>query len=198
MFKQVDCSVILLMEDYQLSQYIPRYGDRLSVVSYCRQMRMRQEPVADNSSVFVRLWERLANTRKPDKSLPVLGHKRSTRALEVGWADFNFREKRYKQVRQRSGGGTRHVVMDSHSLMSDVIDKAKELFFPQGRSTRGRLEDFTFELMDFGQEPVSNLSQTVSEVYDLTRLKLLRFYIFTRRRSHAEDAEGPDADETTG
>lgn len=57
----------------------------------------------------------------------------------------------------------------------------KELFFPNGISTKGPTEDFTFEVCDFKRNPIESL--TVGGLYEQTKLKLLRFYICTKEKS---------------
>ncbi|KAM9475207.1 uncharacterized protein Hap1MRO34_011056 isoform 1-T2 [Clarias gariepinus] len=55
----------------------------------------------------------------------------------------------------------------------------KDLFFPNGLSTKGSAEDFNFHVCDFKRNPIS-LGDIVGLLYEQTKLKLLRFYICTR------------------
>ncbi len=37
-FWQIDCEAVLSMDGSQLKEYIPEYGDRVSIVAFCRTM----------------------------------------------------------------------------------------------------------------------------------------------------------------
>lgn len=58
----------------------------------------------------------------------------------------------------------------------------EKIFFPKGVSKRGKLSDFTFELRDFSAQAIPNES-TVGDMYESTDVKMLRYYIFTKRKA---------------
>ena len=107
--------------------------------------------------------------------------KKSTRRVELGSMDYSMQYQSYKQVRQRVGGGVRHLTVDRNMRMSEVLQYALETFFPGGNSQRGSAEEFHVELKDFQGQDV-NLSRTVIDLYNDSKLKLMRVYLYTRRK----------------
>jgi len=63
--------------------------------------------------------------------------------------DYDRERYRLRQVRARGGGGTRSVILPKECSMSEVLDKGKNLFFPNERNKRGHVTDFEFSIMDF-------------------------------------------------
>ena len=74
-------------------------------------------------------------------------------------------------------------------VKADILHCAKEIFFPNGISKMGRLEDFEFDIKDFTQEVIKE-KQSVRDMYEKTRLPLIRFYLSTR----LPDLKGEDID----
>ncbi|KAI9541909.1 hypothetical protein NQZ68_026372 [Dissostichus eleginoides] len=58
---KMDSSVITLMTDDQLREYLPSYGDRLAVFGYCR--RKEKEPTSRKSKLFERLRGKLSRNK---------------------------------------------------------------------------------------------------------------------------------------
>ncbi|CAL8312655.1 unnamed protein product [Arctogadus glacialis] len=59
---KIDPNVLLLMNDDQLTEYLPSYGDRLAVLGYCRLKG--KNPVARKSKLFERLKAKVAKSIK--------------------------------------------------------------------------------------------------------------------------------------
>jgi len=76
--------------------------------------------------------------------------------------------------------------VDKMTIVAQILNIGKHLFFPNGRSTKGQAADFTFDVCDFKRNKIPP-DDTVARLYEQTRLKLLRFYICTK--------EGPSTDE---
>lgn len=86
-----------------------------------------------------------ATTTSSCNSKPTLrGNKnaeKKTRKIEFGW--LNYQDSMYKQVRRPNGGGTREIVVSKDDTVSSILEKGKTFFFfPNGTSTKGKLEDF--------------------------------------------------------
>lgn len=54
----------------------------------------------------------------------------------------------------------------------------KDLFFPKGISSKGRSESYTFKMCDFSQTTIS-LNITGNELYEQSKLRMLRLYLCT-------------------
>ncbi|XP_034048418.1 uncharacterized protein LOC117529683 [Thalassophryne amazonica] len=63
---------------------------------------------------------------------------------------------------------------------------AKGLFFPNGNSTKGPVEDFTFTICDFKRNQIP-MEDTVGNIYEQTKLRLLRFYLCSKEAEVDED-----------
>ena len=95
--------------------------------------------------------------------------------------DYDRERYRLRQVRARGGGGTRSVILPKECSMSEVLDKGKNLFFPNERNKRGHVTDFEFSIMDFSECLILDMSQTVSALYESSKVSMLRLYICTKR-----------------
>lgn len=61
------------------------------------------------------------------------------RRVELGWQDYDEGTQEYKQIRSQNGGGTRQLRVPKTHRVKEMLDTAKQLFFPQGKSKKGRL-----------------------------------------------------------
>lgn len=59
-FFQIDETVIPLMTDSDLAKCIPKVGDRVSTVAFCRQAALSQESPSRKESILSRLRQRLS------------------------------------------------------------------------------------------------------------------------------------------
>ena len=100
---------------------------------------------------------------------------KSTRKLQIGLKENT--EDGIKTVRGINGGGTREDEVPKIMTMTDLTQKAKGLFFPNGRSPVGDASRFTFCMMDMYNMRIED-SQTVEEEYIRTKTKLLRLYLY--------------------
>lgn len=105
------------------------------------------------------------------------------RKIELGWFDYDFKSMEYHQVKTLiKGGGTRGVSALKTWKPKDILEHGKKIFFPKGVSKRGKLSDFNFELRDFSAQAIPSES-TVGDMYESTDVKMLRYYIFTKRKA---------------
>ncbi|ESO90461.1 hypothetical protein LOTGIDRAFT_164040 [Lottia gigantea] len=103
-----------------------------------------------------------------------------TRKIEIGWL-FEEDDKKLKQVRLKTGGGTRKLDVPKMCTCADVLNIGKSLFFPGDISAKGPLSDFDLEIRDFAQNKLDE-NINVGEMYDTTKINLLRFYLVTKRK----------------
>lgn len=178
-----------------MAKYIPAYGSRLAVRSFCRIQEMDRLPTQG----LDRLRQKISEGRICKKKTSVAGfsserkddlmarHRntnalRSTRRIEVGWLHHQNHD--FHQVRSKNGGGTRHLVLEKSTMVKQIIEDAKNLFFPEGKSPKGSIEDFTFEICDFKKQSVA-MTATVAELYEQSKLKMLRLYLCTKPTVHS-------------
>ncbi|XP_078332256.1 uncharacterized protein LOC144625415 [Crassostrea virginica] len=101
---------------------------------------------------------------------------KNTRYIELGW--IHQTHLRTKQVRSRTGGGTRKICLRKDSTKHDILQEALRLFFPNGESPKGKVNEFQTDLWDFSERVVKE-SMTIQEMYDETKMPMLRFYLAT-------------------
>ncbi|XP_049417519.1 uncharacterized protein LOC125879603 [Epinephelus fuscoguttatus] len=205
---KVDKAVISIMTDEQMAKYITSYGDRVAALSFCQQTMCN----LDKETLIQRLRDKIATRKMRSRTKGVLcgtsgvlqkpgegmarqrntAGEKTSRKIEIGWLHFHSNE--YHQVRTKNGGGTRHATVEKTTTVAQILELGKELFFPNGHSTKGQADDFTFEVCDFKRKHIP-FDETVGRLYEQTKLKLLRFYICTKDEGPSTDQSSSEVDE---
>ena len=136
--------------------------------------------MSKKSTLLDRLRQKYADHVPSSKGQGNVNAMKATRAIELGWLNFDTSVGVYKQVRFRTGGGTRSLSVDKATPSTELLNLATSLFFPGGKSRLGRIEDFDCDLCDFKATVVND--STVSEQYAEHKAKILRFYLRTKRK----------------
>lgn len=179
------------MEEDDLKAIFPAYGDRVAVKNFAKR-----SVSTGKQSLIERLKQKINNgkTRNDTASSSsstqqqVRKVKKNTRIIEIGWLYMSKTDKKYKQIRARNGGGTRRVTIDKNSKCLEVLELAKDLFFPNGESVKGKITSFETELVDYKSHKFDN-DMTVQEMYELAALPTLRFYLATCKLTDESDNE---------
>jgi len=129
------------MNDGDLAKYIPKAGDRIATVAFCRKASASLDTKTRKESILTRLRQRLSRDEPVDvKKKTLAGNanakKKKDRRVELGWMDFNEKDERYKQVKTINGGGTRHLTIDKDKTVVEIKKIAEDLFFPSGFSKK--------------------------------------------------------------
>lgn len=183
------------MTEEDLKEILPAHGDRIAVRGFAQRSF-----ASGKQSLIERLKQKMNKVKNRNdrascsSTLQQTRKVKNTRMIEIGWLCMSKTEKRYKQVRARNGGGTRRVTIDKNSKCSEVLDMAKELFFPNGKSVRGKITNFEIELVDY-KSHIFDKDLTIQEMYELAALPTLRFYLAT---SNLADASDEDSNGETG
>ena len=186
------------MNEGQLSSYFEKFGDRIAVKAFCRmQLEMQENAGNDTDTVIDKLNKKLGSKHKtvgkdysPSRSNKYrrMGNSngmKCTRKVEIGWLHCVSKSKQdagYCQVRAKCGGGVRHLQCDKNTNMEELKKIASDLFFPEGKSKKGNLDDFAKEMMDFSQKHLPG-TETIGHLYDTQKMKTLRLYLATRTKS---------------
>ncbi|KAA0720554.1 hypothetical protein E1301_Tti019684 [Triplophysa tibetana] len=196
---QIDCDVARLMDEKELSRYIPRYGDRVYAKNWMELNREEHNKEDRKQKLINRLREKM--------SLPAISNQKKnyghgnknaeskSRKIELGW--MHYQSCSYKQVRRPKGGGTREIVVKKEDTVSHVLDIGIKLFsnFFQLVSTKGNADDFNFMLCVSGSEEPLEENQTIGSLYEATRYKILRLYVCTKvRDQHCEPNQTKEND----
>ena len=91
-------------------------------------------------------------------------------------------------MRKRCGGGTRVLDVPKDLTKKYILSHAKDLFFPQGDSKKGKWEDFSHNVFDFKESELDERT-TVGELYTLSKFGILRFYLSTKCFTDISDTD---------
>ncbi|KAG9264543.1 hypothetical protein AMEX_G22824 [Astyanax mexicanus] len=177
---KIDVSVIPLMAETELQQYIPHYGDRLAVIDYC----LNNQPPERRTQMMDRLQTTLFGPRE-EVSRKHMGNtyaKKKARRVELGWMNYNEKSCNFKQVRTANGGGTKHISINKQAKLCDVQKMAERIFFPTGASRFFYLKDVDCDIRDFSHRRLDQ-SLTVEDLYKANKAKIVRLYLFTKKRN---------------
>ncbi|XP_069105066.1 uncharacterized protein [Argopecten irradians] len=193
---QVDEEVILIMSDEELTKYLPRYGDRIALLAFLKAStentddrkrtlaervfeemdicpkRTKSKNTPSSSEHQMRAWKQQGNKHA----------KKKQRRVEVGWMNFDTFHQTYKQVKAPKGGGVRHYSYDGSTNVSKILTDAQDIFFDgSGASPLGQRNGFSFEIIDCNHKTIEN-TLTVAELYEATKVKILRVYMATKKK----------------
>ena len=93
-----------------------------------------------------------------------------TRRVEFGWIHNG------KMVRKRLGGGNRKADVSRTAERVELLNIGKSLYFPDGKSTKGPINDF--DNLDYKETPLPE-NVTVSDCYELFKTGIVSFYLHT-------------------
>ncbi|XP_056327829.1 uncharacterized protein LOC130240372 [Danio aesculapii] len=193
---KIDVSVLLLMTDDQMKSYFPSYGDRLAVMGFCR--RQEREPgkrTCRKSKLFERLKSKLTKRQKPDNSQTETQNttkkhsQRIVRKIEMGWMHHDGQG--FVQMRAKKGGGTRKLSVPKEWKRKELIEEAICLFFPNGKNSHGSISEFELDLTNY-QEVSLDAESTVGEMYNASKLTMMRFYLTTKKVEKEVETESEE------
>ena len=190
------------MTDSDLAKYIPKVGDRVSNVAFCRKAALSQKSPLRKESILSRQRQRLSGAegmlpkKRPSKWAGNSNAKRKARRIEVGWMDFDEEEERYKQVKSVNGGGARHLSIDKNETVANIKVMAENLFFPKGHSKRKKSLSHYSTHIESSQVHV-DVSNTVDELYNESKVKMLRLYLCTKKKMGQQPPIGVEGDHVT-
>ncbi|XP_031153067.1 uncharacterized protein si:ch73-30l9.1 [Sander lucioperca] len=175
--EKIDCYAVHGMTDDQLMKYVPKIGE------YCRTEVAALEGTTTTiskatESLMKKIKERQASKRShgDDHSENLSGNSNALK-MECVFQMGLFEEVWAKnvQVKEKRGGGTRHLKALT-STMAQLMEIGKELFFPNGKSKIGNVNDFEFRIQDFTEDELDPLT-TLGEQYEKRKVRMLRLYL---------------------
>ena len=112
----------------------------------------------------------------------ILKTTRDEKSVNFCWKHFDTKKSHYVSVRTTKGGGTRQLTMSNESDYHEVVNTMTQLFFPDGRSIFGLLNDMDVEIGDFKGDlikPPFCLKNYIS----VNKLSKTRLYLMTKKIS---------------
>lgn len=187
---QIDAAAICEMADDDLEKLFPKHGDRIHIRSFCNKfIKFKKQSLIEK----LKLKMNEGKKRKEDSPQNHLRKKKATRVITLGWLHFSIKYNDYRQVKTKCGGGTRKISVPKYFRCTDILEAAKELFFPKGVSNKGKIELFVTELLDYKNHECDQ-DLTVDDMYNITGLTTLRFYLATRYKSGVNITNSNDDD----
>lgn len=193
----MDVEAVYLANEETLKELgISAKGDILSLKAYCQRESTSAKPYSD----YDERKQQLINQLKKGKSgrLPMSERSKQThetttrnRKLMIGWMNFSSKQQRFVTVRLSSGGGVRQLDVPGNATKSYLINKAKELFFPNGVSSIGKACDMIFDIANFKEETIPE--NTTVDMY-IENHKLTRCRLYLTSKSLQEDVLVPFPD----
>ena len=192
---QVDIATINEMSDEQLrgSPFSLKYGDITALRVFLRTQH-HASPSAlrtNRQSLLERLRDRIAEQGGSKKRTRMMCNKfakKATRRLELGWLHFDCKLKHYCQVRPNKGGGVRHLVVAASSVKDDLMVAAREMFFPNGVSPKGLVDEFQMTILHVDESEIDS-HEDVSSMYSRRCVPLLRLYLATKGLDVTDEQE---------
>lgn len=169
-------------------KYVPKFGDRIAIRQYCRREVAafeKSSSIVSKATQSLREKIQLRRTGKrahsDDRSQKLAGNLnalKNSRTYQIGL--FEEVEGSFIQVRERKGGGVRHLKASKDTPVNELLNIGKDLFFPQGKNKLGNINEFEFTLRDFTEAELDS-SMTLGQLYNLRKVKLLRLYVSCKR-----------------
>lgn len=173
---QIDVDTFLLMTEEQVKELVPKLGDRAAIKNFCERHQRQASKQSLIQKLKVKLQERSKNTNKQtstqERKRGSGAYRKNTRYVSLGWLCAT-KSGTYRHVRSAFGGGTRRKAVPRNSTCREILQMAKQIYFPNGLSKKGRLEDFNAELLDFSRARFNNLDMTVQEIYDVQKAPVI-------------------------
>ncbi|XP_041861569.1 uncharacterized protein LOC121652708 isoform X2 [Melanotaenia boesemani] len=185
--EKIDCYAVNDMTDEQLMKYVPKIGDRMAIRQYCRREVAVLEGTTSVSKATASLMSKLNDRRnarrsardfRGEKLAGNLNALKPERAFQMGL--FEEDNGRCIQIKERRGGGTRHLKAPKSTTMAELIETGKDLFFPNGKSRLGNVSEFKFTMRDFTEEELDPTT-TLSQQYEKRKVRMLRLYLSCKK-----------------
>ena len=186
-------------------------GDRVKLLAFCNGKNTK--PSEDREQKIAKIKEILgqgkgnrakkrfiSDTAKPENDRELKGktakkNGQATLKFEFGWKNW-IPGRGFVQQKKNSGGGTRWYNVPCHATLDDCQDIAVNLFFPNGRSPVGPLEEmniamgtFSGEFILFMQDRGKPLQFTAEKYKQITGLPVPRIYLLTRKQDHGSEED---------
>lgn len=99
----------------------------------------------------------------------------------LGW--LHWKNNKVVQIRQKDGGGSRSALFSPSDGYDAIMDKCRSLFFPNGQSSFGKIEDMQTSLARFNRETIQPVKDgvefSIKGYQEETKLSTLRIFLKT-------------------
>lgn len=126
------------------------------------------------------------------------------RAVLLGWLHYDKKKAKYCSVRANKGGGSREIKLDDECSKKHLIKIATSLFFPNGKSSFGDLDNMLLDVGNFKEESLDAtmiendvvVPFTVGKYIQQNKLSRTRLYLMSKKEDLFRSVlESTDTDE---
>ena len=133
-----------------------------------------------------------SSKEKKAKVMEAPAPKVKTRKVKLAWQRFNQETERYVMVRESTGGGQREMSISVSADYTEILNLLIDLFFPNGKSSRGPSYEMEFCLGNFSGEVVSEDDFTLGNYINTNKLSKPRLYLLSKPKADPTDAKSND------
>lgn len=201
----MDFDAINMSSDEDFKQLgLCKKGDMLSLKSFSKNHTVETKVQSKNEKK--RLLQSILQLGQSSKRIKTSSTSQKEKAetsekkrkVNLGWLNFDEKNKTYIHVRAKNGGGTRMVDIPVSADKDTIILIGKEIFFPDGESLNGKINDFSFSLSNFKCEELQARQDsgkfTLQEYIDKNKMKRIVLYITTKKKQVEEAELSSDSD----
>lgn len=129
---QINCETILLLGEEGLEEILPKFGNRVAIINFSKKT-IHNTKKSLTVKLRARILNRKTNREEKEKSQNIhIQYSKKTRIVEIGWVCSQQGSKAYTQGRTKYGDGTRRISVSKEAKSSELLERAKELFFSNG------------------------------------------------------------------
>jgi hypothetical protein len=197
----MDASAIVHASDQVLRGLGLKTGDILSLRAYVSEKqdsKKDEERQARKASLIEQLLEQKKTTSGGSgtkrKSESQTGSKKqkqkSSKKVQIGWMHYNEEQQRYVPVRMAKGGGARDIDMPVNANIEHVKESSASLFFPNGTSFFGKLDEMELSVGNYQGDVLSSLKDasgvthafSIQKYYEINKTTRARLYLMSRQK----------------
>ena len=201
------CAIIQASDNLLDELGLSKVGDRLSLKGFCtKEVERVNDKETEHSREQKRSYLEAFFLRKKVKksslqnstTLHGKGDKIQvkTKKIQIGWKHFSEKENKFTLVPLAKGGGSRMVDLPLSSNRLGIMKVSKELFFPNGESFFGNMEDMGFDLANFKDEAIHSsirsskgtLPFTLQNYIHTYKAKTVRIYLRSQKSSTSDNS----------
>ena len=112
-------------------------GHRIALKVFCRISNSSKQEKKNKLSTMIKVAgvDRIGNRKRRTPS---------TKCVHLGWKHYDTTRKKYVNVREVNGGGTRQHSFDIDASSSEILEVMKTYFFKNGKSSKGNSNLLSF------------------------------------------------------
>lgn len=111
-------------------------------------------------------------------------------AVDIGFSVYDKTAEKFKQVRSNRGGGIRHARLTKPVTKNDILETAKQSFFPDGESIHGPYSSFIFDVAgDVNGKIKFREDEDAEEFMSRLKMKKIRCYLLALQRDASDESD---------